>query len=285
MRLWLIVAALALPAPASAAVFFDDFDYASQAAFEQHGWLIRTAQGYPGHREATWSPEAVTFASGVLRLTASTDGTPAGTRHAQVCHERKYLTGTWAARVRFRDAPRFADQLVETFYGISPLRAPLDPSYSELDWEYLPHGGWGRTAPTLWATTWEKVRIDPWLADNAWRATTGSLAGWHVLVHQVAHGTVTYFLDGVPLASHGGRFYPESLMSLNFNLWFVVGGLGPQGPRRSYSEDVDWAFQAPGAVLSPAQVGARVGAFRKQGVAFRDTVPAPESPVATPCNT
>jgi hypothetical protein len=54
--------------------------------------------------------------------------------------------------------------------------------------------------------------------------------------------------------------------------------------RRSYSEDVDWAFHAAGVVLSPAQVLARVESFRKAGVAFRDTVPAPASPLSSPCN-
>jgi hypothetical protein len=288
---WLIVAlavaALAQPAAAQSPVLFDDFAYSGSSArldFEQHGWQIRTEQGGPGSRKATWSPRNVTFVRGLMRLTSSTDGTPAGTSEAQVCHQRKYREGTWASRVRFRDAPRFGDVLVETFYAISPLRAPLDPSYSEIDWEYLPHGGWGRSGPTLWTTTWETVQLDPWIADNATRATSGSLDGWHVLVHQVADGTVTYFLDGVRLASLGGKYYPEVLMSLNYNLWFVNGGLGPAGARRSYSEDVDWAFHAAGVVLSPAQVVARVKAFRKAHVSFRDTVPAPANPLPDPCN-
>jgi hypothetical protein len=70
----------------------------------------------------------------VLRMTSSTDGTGPGTTQTQICHQRKYREGTYAARVRFRDAPTSGprgDQLVETFYAISPLRAPMDPSYSE----------------------------------------------------------------------------------------------------------------------------------------------------------
>jgi hypothetical protein len=282
--LWLVVAALMAPAPASAAVFFDDFAYSSAAQLTQHGWQIRTEQGWPGSREATWSPGAVTFTHGLMRLTSSTDGTPAGTTEAQVCHQRKYREGTWASRVRFRDAPRTRDVLVETFYAISPLVRALDPSYSEIDWEYLPHGGWGQSGPTLWTTTWETAQLDPWIADNATQMTSRSLDGWHVLVHQVANGTVTYYLDGARLASHGGKYYPEVLMSLNYNLWFVDGGLGPVGPRRSYSEDVDWALQAPGVVLSPTQVLARVRSFRAARVAFRDTVPAPMNPLPSPCN-
>ena len=39
----------------------------------------------------------------LVRMTATTDGTT--TRQAQFCHQRKYYEGTYAARVRFHDAP------------------------------------------------------------------------------------------------------------------------------------------------------------------------------------
>ena len=71
---------------------------------------------------------------------------------------RKYRDGTYATRVRFRNRPTIGpggDEVVETFYTISPLKKPLDPDYSELDFEYLPNGGWGLAAPTLWVTSWE----------------------------------------------------------------------------------------------------------------------------------
>ena len=119
----------------------------------------------------------------------------AGTTQAQICQRRKFLAGTYATRVRFRDAPDSGadgDQLVETFYAISPLQAPLDPNYSELDWEYLPNGGWGGGAPTLWVTSWHTARLDPYYADNTYNTITRSLDGWHTLVLQVANGTVNY---------------------------------------------------------------------------------------------
>jgi hypothetical protein len=56
----------------------------------------------------------------LLRLSARTDGTAAGTVQAQVCHARKYLEGTYAARVRFSDAPvqgPDGDVVVQTFYA------------------------------------------------------------------------------------------------------------------------------------------------------------------------
>ena len=81
----------------------------------------------------------------------------ANTTQTQICHQRKYLEGTYAARVRFTDSPVSGpggDQIVESFYTISPLKAPMDLDYSELDFEYLPNGGWGIDGPTLYATTW-----------------------------------------------------------------------------------------------------------------------------------
>ena len=282
---------------ASPQVFFDDF---TSSAFNpllvlwQHGWKIRTEQGWPGVPGASWSVANVSFVSDranprnrLLRLTSSTDGTAAGTSQAQVCQQRKFREGTWATRIRFADVPVSGpdgDQIVEGFYAISPLAAPLDPDFSELDWEYLPNGGWGRSEPTLWTTTWETARLEPWLADNVTLPTSGSMAGWHTLVLQVAGGTVTYSLDGARRVEHGGTYYPEVPMSLNYTAWFVDGGMLPPGTRRTYVVDVDWAFGVAGAVLSPAQVLARVRALRAKRVAFRDAVTPAQPPLASPCN-
>ena len=43
-----------------------------------------------------------------------------------------------------------------------------------------------------------------WIAENTYATATGSLDGWHTLVLQVASSSVSYYLDGVLLASHGG---------------------------------------------------------------------------------
>jgi hypothetical protein len=49
---------------------------------------------------------------------------------------------------------------VESFYT-SPLKAPMDPDYSELDFEYLSVGGWGSVGPTLYATSWRAFSTEP----------------------------------------------------------------------------------------------------------------------------
>jgi hypothetical protein len=297
----LAILALLLPAAAAAApaprVLFDDFSYTGSHPLldlAQHGWKIRTAAGWPGAVGVSWPATAISFVrdpastkNELMRLTASTDGTAAGTSQAQICQARKFFEGTYATRVRFRDTPDAGadgDQLVETFYAISPYVAPLDPSYSELDWEYLPNGGWGGVAPTLYVTSWATVQLDPWIADNTHASRAGSLAGWHTLVLQVANGTVRYYLDGALLAAHGGKYFPNVPMSINYNLWFIDGGQLPAGQTRRYHEDVDWVYHRAGAVLSPAAVAAQVAKLRKAHVAFRDTVPAESPPLDSPCS-
>jgi hypothetical protein len=219
-------------------------------------------------------------------MTSGTDGTT--TTQTQICHERKYLEGTYAARVRFNDQPVSGpggDQLVQSFYTISPLKAPMDLDYSELDWEYLPNGGWGIDGPTLYATTWETFSPEPnWKKDNVFKTANGSQAGWHTLVTQVANQKVSYFVDGKPFAEHGGEYYPEDTMSINFNLWFIRDGMIKGGERRQYQEDIDWVFFQAGTALTPEQVEAAVAAMRKKSVKFRDTVPAKAPALKSPCN-
>ncbi|NJO12939.1 MAG: glycoside hydrolase family 16 protein [Gammaproteobacteria bacterium] len=222
----------------------------------------------------------------LVRLTASTDRTK--TRQAQFCHQRKYYEGTYAARVRWADAPMSGpdgDQIVETFYMIAPLKAPLDTDYSELDFEYLANGGWGSSGETLFVTTWETFNPEPlWLQINKNSSVSGSRAGWHTLVATVADGTVTYFIDGERLGEHGGPYYPEEPMSINFNLWFIRDGLHGSTEPRTWQQDVDWVFHEARRVLTPAQVVDKVEALRRAGIAFRDTVPARDPPLDSPCD-
>ena len=208
-------------------ILFDDFSYSSIEEMTANGWIVRDGQGWPGVNGASFRPENVSFldysditGNRILRMTSSTDGTVENTFQTQICHQRKYLEGTYAARVRFNDTPASGtdgDQIVQTFYTITPYDRPFNPDYSEMDFEYLPNGGWGGAPTTMHVTTWETVQIEPWNADNASASTQTSLAGWHTLVAQVTGGTVRYFVDGNLIAQHGGAYYPDALMSINFN--------------------------------------------------------------------
>ena len=276
-------------------VLFDDFSYTNQKQLKRHGWIVRTAAGWPGVPGATWSEEGVSFLKDtdepnnrMLRMTSSTNGTGANTTQTQICHQRKYLEGTYAARVRFNDNPVSGpggDQIVESFYTISPLKAPMDPDYSELDYEYLPNGGWGINGATLYATTWETFSPEPnWKKDNVFKTATGSQAGWHTLVTQVVNGKVTYFVDGKLFVEHGGDYYPEDTMSINFNLWFIRDGMVKANETRTYQEDIDWVFYQAGVGLTPGEVYAKVADMRRKSVRFRDTVPAKVPALDSPCN-
>ena len=266
----------------SSQILFDDFSYSTHDEMTDNGWVIRSGSGWPGVSGATFRAENVSFVdypdqtgNRLLRMTSSTDGTSENTYQTQVCHQRKYLEGTYAARVRFSDVPVSGpdgDQVVETFYTITPYIQPLDPKYSEMDYEYLPNGGWGNSELIFYVTTWETVQIEPWNADNTSTSIQGSLAGWHTLVTQVNAGTVRYFIDGQLIAQHGGEYYPDAPMSINFNLWFIDGGLIQAGGVREYQEDIDWVFHEAEALLMPEEVIAKVGELRNASVKFQDTV-------------
>ena len=279
--------------------FFDDFSDADLAGLRAAGWTARTAPGHPGVPGALWGESQLRLlddpalkGNRLLRLVAETDGTGPGTRQAQLCQQRKFFEGTYAARVRFSDAPvqgADGDPVIQTFYAVAPLRHDFDPQFSEIDWEYLPNGGWGSEKTRLYGISWQTVRIEPWLAYNGSHEEVGALgagdAAWHVLLMQVGGGRVRLFLDGRPVAEHGGRNYPVVPMSINFNLWFSPGGLLPAGGAvRRYEQDVDWVFHARNELLSPIQVEAAVAAYRREGRSREDTVPAAQPALESRCD-
>src|ERR1051325_2604256 len=106
------------------AVLFDDFSYTTKQQMKKNGWILRTEPGWPGIPGATWSEDGVSLVKDpdqsknrFVRMTSSTDGTK--TTQTQICHQRKYREGTYAARVRFSDSPVTGpggDQLVQSFY-------------------------------------------------------------------------------------------------------------------------------------------------------------------------
>ncbi|KAB8187541.1 hydrolase [Nonomuraea phyllanthi] len=265
--------------PGQSGELFDDFTYtgSNDPRLAQRGWTVRSSSGGPGVPGATWSPSAVSFPGGLLTLDSSTNGTAGGTVQTELSTaNRKFFEGTYAARVRFSDAPTSGpdgEHVVQTFFTITPLRYNLDPDYGELDFEYLPNGGWGEPSNILYTTSWETYQGDPWQAVNTHTLERASFAGWHDLVIQVSGGRMKYYVDGRLFADHGDIYYPETPMWIMFNQWFIdlQGATGT----RTYRQQVDWLYYSGNEVVSPADVGSRVAALRAAGTAFKDTVPNP----------
>ena len=263
-------------------ILWDDFSYssASDPLITQRNWILRSVTGGPGVAGASWANN-VTFVTDpansnnkLMQLNASTDGTAANTKHAEMYHQRKFFEGTYAARVYFTDAPETGpdgENIVETFFTITPLAADMDPNYGELDFEYLPNGGWGAQGPIMYLTSWETYQNVPWNAVNTNNNYTQSYAGWHTLVLQVSGGQMKYYIDGTQVANHGGIYYPETPMSINFNLWFIT--LQGGSTLRQYKENVDWVFYNAGQVLTQAQIDAKIATYRASNVKHIDTVP------------
>ncbi|MGI5498726.1 cellulose binding domain-containing protein [Lentzea sp. CA-135723] len=267
------------PPNPNGAKMFDDFAYtsSSDSRISQRGWTVRSGAGGPGVPGAEWDASRVTFPTvdgqKVMRLDSWNNGSAA--KQTEMFHQRKFFEGTYAARVKFSDAPVFGpdgDHVVQTFFTITPLDAPMAPNYGEIDFEYLPNGGWGEQGNIMYETTWETYQNEPWVADNIHNEQRQSYNGWHDLVFQVANGRVKYYIDGALVADHGDKYYPETPMSINFNLWFISGGLQGSSAERAYQQEVDYVYFAKDQVLSPAQVKTAVQDYRTAGVTHTDNV-------------
>jgi hypothetical protein len=276
------------PPPPTSGVLFDDFSYtsSSDSTLAAHGWSVRTSAGGPGVAGATWSAAAVTFPSDpslagnkVMQLEASNTGAGGNTIQSEVdTSAEKFFSGTYAARVYFNDAPKSGpdgDCVNETFYTITPLRYDNDPLYSELDYEYLPNGGWGDTGPKMYTTSWYTYQNNPtWVGDRVSANQSESLQGWHTLVMTVNAGTVAYSIDGTQVFTSAGKYYPREDMTIDFNNWFIDGELASGSTPRAYDEQVDWVYYNAGANMTTSAVTAQVNAYRTAHTAFTDTVPA-----------
>ncbi|KKZ70411.1 cellulose binding domain-containing protein [Streptomyces showdoensis] len=271
------------PGP-SGATLFDDFGYASSTdpALSAHGWNVRSNAGGPGVPGATWDPSKVTFTteggSSVMNLQTSSAGTGSSTTHTEVLTKStKFRNGTYAARVKFSDAPTYGpdgDHIVQTFFTINDLKAPMADDYAEYDFEYLPNGGWGEPANILYTTSWETYNPDPWQAVNQHSESRQSFAGWHDLVVTIDDTAVTYYIDGALFGTHGAQYLPERPMSINFNQWLIDLNGQTSTAARAYDQRVDYVLHVKDQVLTPAQVAAKVAALRGAGTSFVDEVPA-----------
>ncbi|BCJ52420.1 glycosyl hydrolase [Actinoplanes sp. NBRC 14428] len=270
-------------AAAACGTLFDDFNYSSRTdpALSQRGWRIRSEAGGPGVEGASWRADNVSFPTvdgqRVAQLTARTDGTAAGTSHAEFSQSnRRFREGTYLARIKFADVPasgRDGNHVNQTFYTISPLAAPMDPTYSEMDFsEYLPNGGWGVSGPINYQTTWYTYVPDPWYADNQQSQQARSIAGWHTVMATVAAGHVKYYIDGNLVGDHSGKVYPRQNMSIDFNQWFIdLTGRTPGGTS-VWQESIDYVFHAKKQVLTPAQATSAINTYRASGTTHADTV-------------
>ncbi|MFK3730235.1 glycoside hydrolase family 16 protein [Streptomyces sp. NPDC088090] len=270
----------ASPTPAGPpGTLFDDFDYtgADDPSLAARGWEIRTGGGGPGIRDS-WSADGVSFPSDptaeggrVLRLRSTTDGTKQGTAQVEIqTTSRNFLTGTFAARVHLSDEPtsgRDGDHVVQTFFPISP--SDSSENYSELDFEYLPNGGWGSVGPQLDTVSWH--RADP--PDRVHRSLERRLGGWHTMVITAMDGKVTYSLDGKKLFTSSGKYVPRERMDIHFSNWFI--DLPFTGGPRTWDMKVDWVYHKAGEAVSPAEIQKTVDGFRNTGTDHVDTVPKP----------
>lgn len=271
--------------PGGGQALFDDFSYSSSTdpAISAHGWNVRSNSGGPGIPGATWDPSQVTFptvsGNAVMNLRTSTSGTAESTRQTEVVSKSmKFKNGTYAARVRFADAPASGpdgDHLVQTFFTINDLTAPMADDYAEYDFEYLPNGGWGEPGNILYTTSWETYNPDPWQAVNQHTEARQSYAGWHDLVLTIDNSSIKYYIDGQLFGTHDAQYLPERPMSINFNQWLIDLAGQTSTAARAYDEQVDYVLHVKDQALTPAQVATKVAGYRSAGTAFVDDVPAP----------
>ncbi|MEU3730192.1 cellulose binding domain-containing protein [Streptomyces sp. NPDC033538] len=228
-----------------AGILFDDFAYAGpeDPALAANGWEVRDGAGGPGI-EDSWSAKGVTFPAGengdggqALRLEARTDGTEKGTVQSEFHTTRPvFREGTLVARVYFSDEPvsgQDGDHASQSVFAISPDHR--SKKYSELDFEYMANGGWGRYGPILDTTSWRSSD----LGDRVTKPHQVKLGGWHTLAMTAADGKVTYSVDGETLFTSGKAYVPREAMSVNFSNWFIDL---PFKGERSWEMKVDWVY-------------------------------------------
>jgi hypothetical protein len=281
LTLLALAAACSAPARAqSTAEFFDDFAQKDLDALRASGWVLREGSGHPGLPGARFSAAQLALDGGLLTLRLDTDGTPANTTLAQLCGARKFLIGTTSARVRLRDSPGSRDPIVQAFFLAGPLRHDYDPDFSEVDFEYLPHGGWGSPDTRLYGVSWQTVRVQPFQPFNQASQLPGSFDGWQLLTVQVEATRTRHYVNGRLLGEHTGRNVPAKPMAISFNHWLSAGAVA--GAPRAYTFEVDWVLHQAGRTLAPEAMQARAEQLRQQGVARHDTVP--DAGLTSECN-
>ncbi len=263
------------PSALPSGVLFDNFHYsgAGDPALAANGWKVRTGEGGPGVRHS-WSGDGVGFPSvdgaqggQAMRLRVTTDGTQKGTSQSELQSAKPgFFTGTMAARVYFDDQPvtgRNGDHVNQNFFALSQDAA--SSKYSELDYEYMPNGGWGAPGPRLDTTSWRSAKQ----GDRTTRDHTQRLKGWHTMMITAMDGKVTYSVDGRALYTHNG-YFPRERMGIHFSTWLV--DLPFKGDR-TWDMKVNWVYCEDGRAVSKTEVEKKVAAFYANGTHHIDTLP------------
>ncbi|GAA4008074.1 cellulose binding domain-containing protein [Streptomyces marokkonensis] len=258
-----------------AELLFDDFAYTGpeDPSLAANGWEVRSGKGGPGV-EDSWSAKGVTFPAGekgeggqAVRLEARTDGTSKGTVQSEFHTARPvFREGTFVARVHFSDEPangQDGDHISQSVFAISPDHR--SKKYSELDYEYMPNGGWGRYGPILDTTSWRSSD----LGDRVTEPHQLKLGGWHTLAMTAADGKVTYSVDGKVLFTSGKAYVPREPMSINFSNWFVDL---PFKGERSWAMKVDWVYFRSGQVVAPDDAAKAAAGFAAAGTRHVNTL-------------
>jgi hypothetical protein len=266
-------------------VLFDDLSYATTADMVANGWIVRTKPGQPGVVGAVFDPgyvavvdDATEPGNRMLELAATTDGT--STRQSEVCQQRKYREGTFAARLYFSDAPASGpdgDEVIEAFNLTSPAPQPTEQNYSEIDNTYLPNGGFANPEKTYRFESWAVMP-----ANGESDPVAGEVAGWHTVMAQVAGHETRFYLDGRLVVTHGSQSYPTIPMAIDFSLWFIPRGFVDGAQPRTYHQDVDWVYASADKVESTDEVTAAVARMRAGKTAFNDGIPT--LGLESPCN-
>ena len=214
-----------------------------------------------------------------MNLETSTSGTGESTKQTEVLTKAtKFKNGTYAARVKFSDAPKSGpdgDHLVQTFFTINDLKAPMADDYAEYDFEYLPNGGWGEPSNILYTTSWETYQPRPLAGRQPAHREPAELRG---LARPGRHHRQQLhpLLRRRTAVRHPRRRVPAGAADVDQLQPVADRPDGPDEhqPRARTTQQVDYVLHVKDQVLTPAQVAAKVAAYRSAGTAFEDTVPS-----------
>lgn len=254
---------------------FDDFDYSGRddPSLKAHGWDIRSYAGGPGIQD-TWSGKGISFptvssARGgrVLQLQLTSDGTKAGTHQTELESAHPYFAdGTYAARVYFTVGPAIGtngDHINESFYAIS---APGETQhYSELDYEYMPNGGWGSSRPELDTTSWHSSKD----GDRVYHPTYTRLHGWHTVMFTSVAGKTVYYIDGQEVFSNDAAYSLHGPVDVAFSTWLIDL---PFAGQRTWNMQINWFYYQAGKALTLSQVDKAVDGYYAQHTPYVNTL-------------